>query len=185
MKDLPSKPRIDERLAGPTKDEPSINDLPKGKPLEEKKGGPWLAKNVPLLMFLIALIGVPIGLWEYFEKAENDYRKPLWEKQLNYYLEATEATAKIATLQNDPSDTGKIELARARMKFWELYYGELVVVEDGDVSQAMVNFGKCLRDYQDMKCDQKHLQELSLALAKACRSSVSTSWKQPLKEINR
>ena len=166
-------PRANVESSGGTKEPQSSGGLSR------------FTKNAPFFMFLIALVGVPIGLWQYVEKAENEYRKPLWEKQLNYYLEATEAAAKIATLQNEQSDAGRTELGRAKMKFWELYYGELVVVEDGDVSQAMVNFGKCLREYEDMGCDQKRLQELSLVLAKACRGSVSKSWKQPLKEVSR
>ena len=135
--------------------------------------------------FLVALIGVPIGLWQYFEKAENEYRRPLWEKQLNYYLEATRAAATIAHLRSDGSDLGKTEFFKAEIRFWELYYGELVVVEDPSVSQAMVNFGKCLRDYELDRCDEKQLQRLSLDLAKVCRNSVSASWKQPLGDVGR
>lgn len=145
----------------------------------------WLFKNVSFLTFLVALIGVPIGLWQYFEKAENEYRRPLWEKQLNYYLEATRAAATIATLRTDSSELGKTEFFKAKIRFWELYYGELVVVEDPSVSQAMVNFGKCLRDYEVEGCDQRQLQKLSLDLAKVCRNSVSASWKQPLGDVGR
>lgn len=145
----------------------------------------WLLKNVSFLTFLVALIGVPVGLWQYFEKAENEYRRPLWEKQLNYYLDATQAASTIATLRNDQTELGKMEWLKARMRFWQLYYGELVVVEDPSVSQAMVNFGKCLRDYEDERCDQRQLQKLSLELAKVCRNSVSASWKQPLGDVGR
>lgn len=147
----------------------------------------WLFKNVSFLTFLVALIGVPIGLWQYFEKAENEYRRPLWEKQLNYYLDATRAASTIATLRTDPSDLGKAEFFKAKIRFWELYYGELVVVEDPSVSQAMVNFGKCLREYEyeDPLCDQTQLKKLALELAKVCRNSVSASWKQPLGDLGR
>ena len=140
----------------------------------------WFVKNISILTFLLALIGLPLGLWQYFEKAENDYKKPLWEKQLNYYLEATRATATLAALRNDTNDAAQQEWQKARMRFWELYYGELVVLEAPEVSTAMVAFGKCLRDYEDDKCDLKTLRSLSLNLAHACRTSVANSWKQPL-----
>jgi hypothetical protein len=142
----------------------------------------WFVKNMSILTLLLAVIGLPIGVWQYFEKAENDYKKPLWEKQLNYYLEATRATATLAALPNRPDDASQQEWQKARIRFWELYYGELVVLEAPEVSTAMVAFGKCLRDYEDEdnKCDSKTLRSLSLDLAHACRTSVANSWQQPL-----
>ena len=145
----------------------------------------WFLKNVSFLTFALALIGLPIGLWQYFEKAENEYKKPLWEKQLNYYLEATRAAASIAVLLNEETDTSKVEWQKERVRFWQLYYGELVVVEDPEVSKAMVAFGKCLRQYELSQCDQKTLKQLSLDLAQACRTSVGKSWKEPLGKLDR
>lgn len=145
----------------------------------------WFARNVPLLAFLLAFIGLSIGLWQYFEKAENEYKRPLWEKQLNYYFEATHSAAIIAVLRNEETESSQAEWQKARVRFWELYYGESVIVEDLAVSQAMVAFGKCLREYELKQCDQKRLKQLSLELALACRYSVSKSWKQPVEVLSR
>lgn len=145
----------------------------------------WFMRNAPLLTFLLASIGLPIGLWQYFEKAENEYKRPLWEKQLDYYFEATRAAATLAVLRNEEAESSQAEWQKARTRFWELYYGELAIVEDQAVSQAMVVFGKCLRDYEFDQCDQKQLKHLSLELASACRNSVGKSWKQPLEVLNK
>src|ERR1041385_7212064 len=145
----------------------------------------WFARNVSLLTFLLASIGVPIGLWQYFEKAESEYKRPLWEKQLNYYFEATHAAATLAVLRNEEAETSQVEWQKARIRFWELYYGESLVVEDPAVSQAMVDFGKCLREYDLNRCDQKQLKQLSINLALVCRDSIGKSWKQPMEVISR
>src|SRR5262249_31789784 len=131
--------------------------------------------------------GFWFGIVRYNRDRENEFRKPLWEKQLSFYLEATKATATLATLVTEDQPEACQEWERARTRFFELYYGELAVVEDTRVSQAMINFAECLSQTNDKKCgqrflvcDQKTLMGRSLELAQLCRDSVSESWKEPL-----
>ena len=57
-------------------------------------------------------------------------------------------------------------------RFWELYWGELALVEDRRVEGAMKAFGDAL--IAGASADA--LQRLSLSLAHACRESLAESW---------
>jgi len=93
--------------------------------------------------------------------------KPFLERQLKLYTEATQLAAKIAT-----SNHGVPERAKAEKRFWELYWGELALVEDGRVAKAMIDFGNCLTS----RCQPQKLKGLSLSLAHECRESLAVSW---------
>lgn len=107
------------------------------------------------------------------ETRQLEARKPFLERQLALYTEATQNAAILAT----SSDPDAIE--KARQRFWEIYWGELAMVEnggldskDGGVESAMVAFGQCL----NTGCPQPELQPLALRLAHACRDSLAVSW---------
>jgi len=117
-------------------------------------------------------VGVVVGLYQYIDKAGMESRKPFLERQLVYYLDASSQAAILAT----SSDAKEINSAAAA--FWRLYWGPLLVVEDKAVADAMVQLGRCLqeRDIDKTRCDQNSLKQRALALARACRSSIETSW---------
>ena len=91
--------------------------------------------------------------------------KPFLERQLKLYTEATQVAAKIATSQDESA------VGEAIKRFWQLYWGELALVENGAVEGAMKAFGDGLR--AELTRDQ---MEHSLALAHACRDSLAVSW---------
>jgi hypothetical protein len=92
--------------------------------------------------------------------------RPFLDRQLALYTEATQVAAKIATL---PASEAR---AKAVGRFWELYWGELAMVENAAVEGAMKRFGEVLAGNDD----RKQLQLLSLALAHACRESLDKAW---------
>jgi hypothetical protein len=92
--------------------------------------------------------------------------KPFLERQLALYAEATKIAAQVATQGN--SDSGKKALAR----FWELYWGELALVENRSVEAAMKRMGDALR----ANASTQELEQASLAVAHACRESLDRSW---------
>ena len=100
------------------------------------------------------------------ETRQLEARKPFLERQLTLYTKATQNAAILAT----SSDPDAIE--DARQIFWELYWGELSMVENRGVESAMVKFGECL----NRDCSQPELQPLALRLAHACRDSLAESW---------
>lgn len=101
-----------------------------------------------------------------FNSAEFEARQPFLTRQLELYSEAAKVVVKIATSR----DEGERETLEDR--FWELYWGELALVEDRDVEAAMVAFGEALKSDEP----QGRLQSLSLDLARAIRTSLDRSW---------
>lgn len=107
--------------------------------------------------------------WEQQRAAETrrvEATKPFLERQLRLYTEATQAAASIATSENPK------KVAEATEQFWQLYWGELAMVEDRGVEGAMKQLGDAL----SASSDRTELQQLSLRLARACRVSLDRSW---------
>jgi hypothetical protein len=92
--------------------------------------------------------------------------KPFLERQLKLYTEAAQTAATLSTT----ADTR--ERAKATRRFWELYWGELALVENREVEGAM----KALGDALSANASASDLQQLSLRLAHACRRSLDASW---------
>ena len=90
--------------------------------------------------------------------------RPFLEKQLALYAEAALTCARIATSPGDD---------KALARFWELYWGELAMVENADVERAMVSFKNALVITPE---DEDALKECALNVAKACRISLARSW---------
>ena len=84
-------------------------------------------------------------------------------KHLELCAEATTAAGTIATTQ----DANKKRLAQD--DFWRLYWGPLGIVEDAEVAEAMVAFGKCIGG----ECGDRPARRRALDLAHACRAEVS------------
>lgn len=90
--------------------------------------------------------------------------RPFLEKQLELYAEAARVCARIASAERDND---------AIARFWELYWGELALVENREVEAGMVSFGQAL---QYMPSDRSELRQRALELAGACRKSLARSW---------
>jgi hypothetical protein len=93
-------------------------------------------------------------------------QKPHLERQLVLYTEACQIAVCLAT------STNETERTKAEKRFWELYWGELCMVESRGVERAMVKFGKALKQ----KAAEAELQSASYELAHELRSSLEASW---------
>jgi hypothetical protein len=140
-----------------------------------------------IIPLVIAALSFAWGVYQYFRgeqakqeqlererSAEADRRRieatrPFLELQLQLYTDASKSAAVIAT-----SD-GAQEVAKARGRFKELFWGELALVEDPPVEAAMVRFQRALENGGS----RADLQQLSLQLAHACRESLAKSWGTP------
>lgn len=100
------------------------------------------------------------------ESRRVEATKPFLERQLKLYTEASLVAALIAT-SNDAA-----QVAKSTERFWQLYWGELALVENREVEAAMVQYGNAL----DNPSDRATLRQRSLDLAKACRLSLDRSW---------
>lgn len=100
------------------------------------------------------------------ESRRIEATRPFLEMQLKLYTETAQVVSKIA----NASDPG--EVAHATQRFWELYTGELSMVEDAGVATAMVAFGSALERH----ADQRALRGLGVKLAHGMRESLAASW---------
>lgn len=87
-------------------------------------------------------------------------------QQLKLYLEASNVTAKIATLEPGDARTHAIQ------HFRELYWGNLAVFENKRVESAMVTFSQGLEKEEDPSV----LSHKALRVAHACRDSLEDAW---------
>ncbi len=140
---------------------------------------------------LVAAAG--IGLGEYVvtgnqiatletSKLDSEQHKLFFDKQLEYYVKATDT---VATLANTTDPKKREELIRT---FNILYYGPMVIFEerradipqqtgekytnDINVERHMVAIHNCIL----RQCPNGELSRESLALADACRFALSVNW---------
>ncbi len=92
--------------------------------------------------------------------------RPYLDKQLKLFTEATKVASTISISKDD------VEISNARKRFEALYWGELALVERGNVASAMINFRSALV----AKKEQSELRGFALALAHACRDELAESW---------
>jgi hypothetical protein len=149
---------------------------------------------LPIITATIAVAGFWFGIIQYQRqetarataltaqiKSENEarvkeFKKSFWEKQLGFYLEAARTSATLANFQAEEKAETQAERGKARIRFWQLYWGELAVVEDDLVAAAMITFANCLRGNESGTCSDATLKSYSLDLAVAFRKSVEKAW---------
>ena len=122
--------------------------------------------------WILTLLTVAIGIWQYVDKADQASREPFLREQLRLSFEASDAAARVAT-ETDPE---RWELAR--LAFLRLYWGQLGIVENREVEAAMVAFGISLREIEvpPPSLPTSQLQRASLDLAYAVRHQVMQFW---------
>lgn len=96
------------------------------------------------------------------QQIAKEFRKSFYEKQLQYYAEAAEATATIAT-----EEIGTEDYRKAKKDFYRLFWGRLSIVEDKTVEARMVEFKNLLESYEEPETDitSGDLKQASLKLA--------------------
>jgi hypothetical protein len=133
-----------------------------------------LAKLIGAGVAIAGVIGSAVtfaySAWTDVETRRRNARAPFLERQLATYLEATRVASKLAT-----NNRGSQIFVANERRFWELYWGELSLVEDWHVESAMVAMGHCLRG-DCTRCHQGTLEQCALRLAHACRKSLGISW---------
>ncbi len=122
---------------------------------------------------LVAAAGFLWGIYQYFDKRDREIEntrveaaRPFLERQLKLYTEASQVAAVLATSED------RAQRNKAEKRFFELYWGELALVENPGVETAMVRF----KDGLVSGASPDQLQQLSLKLAGALRASLADSW---------
>lgn len=131
----------------------------------------------PLIQLVTAggvIFGVVAGLsaWDQnltLEKIrmQNDLLGAFWDTRIEAHVDAAAAAATLANLES--SD---VLWENARVRFWELYNGELVVVEDAAVCVAMVRFSGKLKEFDEGRIERNVLKREARSLANTIRQSL-------------
>ena len=118
-------------------------------------------------------------LQKYREQRQSEALKPYAELRQRLYLDAIHAAA---VLSNPELHTAA-EIAAARKRFWELYWGELSLVEGTGVEGAMKALGDALEPQNQMTPQQRATYDLAHRL----RDSLKKTWglNEPLEPENR
>ena len=134
-------------------------------------------KTIKLVGAIVTIGGLALGVANYLSTIRKDAetrnleaRKQFLTRQLELYTDATRTAAKLANLDTSSSERPPVE-----RRFWELYWGELSMVESREVEGAMKRMGDCLGGNCD-GCPGSDLRQCALALAHACRRSLAESW---------
>jgi hypothetical protein len=133
----------------------------------------------------VALAGAITGIFSYRASianskaaSEREYQKPFYDRQMTLYFDASRAAATLASSRN-PN-----ELRKASERFWQLYWGELCIVEDQQVESKMRDFGIVLSQVEKAPGrltvqEQQSLRKPSYDLAQSLRDSLSKAWPVP------
>ena len=92
----------------------------------------YILKHQAALAFILALITAFIGIYQYSDAKEKEFKKTFYEERFKTYSELSETVAKIATLPHKSQ-----EQVEAVQRFWQLTFGKVRLVSDAKVEEAI------------------------------------------------
>ena len=116
----------------------------------------------------LALSGALIAVLHSTEIARREARTDFSVKQQDVYFRLVEA---MSTVANEVRGTA--ERLAVEKRFWRLYWGEVVLVEDGLVAESIAKYSVALWHHPD---DSENLSVQSMHVARACRNSLGKTW---------
>jgi hypothetical protein len=142
-------------------------------------------KNVGVLATVATLVGGAIAFFAQrsddlaqrrlqAEAAQRESKKVFLEKQADLFFEAVPLVSKLAIAPTPDAMTEKDQL-----RFWELFWGELGMVEDVSVARSMDLFGRSLQAFRDSGPDNacaEQRKSISLTLSHCVRKSLGANW---------
>lgn len=135
---------------------------------------PTIALAVKVAAVCLTAAGLVWGVTQFLVTKRIEARQAYLSYQLKTYQDAARVAAQLATLPKDHAAR-----PAALERFWELYWGELVLVEDPVVEARMAMFKR------GMDADSSRLPEMAYCLAHSLRSSLASSWDVPEWEFTR
>lgn len=108
---------------------------------------------------------------------DQDFMKPLWERELTTYFLASDTVGTIATTSDAVKRRAAVE------QFWRLYQGHMVILETTALSGAMVAFGECLDGTMD--CSPYELKDRALAISTAIQHAIEDHASRRLSEFSK
>ena len=149
----------------------------------------------PLLGGVLAVAAFLFGVFQYLEQQQKEldtrehelekqaaardqeFMRPLWEREIAAYFNASETVATIAT------SADAAERRAATEQFWKLYHGPLVILETKALSGAMVSFGRCLDGTES--CSGGEVRNRALAVSSAIQQAIQEHANLRLSEFSK
>lgn len=142
-------------------------------------------KNVGVLTAVATLVGSSIAFFvqraDDLEQSaiqartnERESKKVFLDKQAELYFETVRLVSRLAVAKT-PDEIRENEERR----FWELYWGELGMVEDVNVTRSMVRFGRSLQAFRGAISNEvcaAQRESISLTLSHCVRKSLGKNW---------
>lgn len=133
-------------------------------------------KHLSTTATIISVVtGVVISVLTYKAAADRDAKtrkmeaaRPFLELRQKLYVEALNTAAVLAS----PSYHDSTEIAKAKKRFLELYWGELVLVENKGIDTLMVDIAR----EQNLLTDTCAAKDYIITLARSMRQSLKQSW---------
>lgn len=126
----------------------------------------WLSNLASIAAVVTTAATLVLGFVQWRETRRIEAAAPFLAQRLKLYSEATSVAASLATADSPTEREAKT------LRFWELYWGEMGLVEDESVERAMVAMGKAVESG-----DRTRMRSSSLQLAHACRRSLGEAWR--------
>ncbi len=133
-----------------------------------------IALAVKVAAVCLTAVGLVWGVTQFLITKRIEARKAYLTYQLETYQDAAKVAAQLASLPQDHPDR-----PAALARFWKLYWGELVLVEDPVVEARMVAFKN------GMETGSRHQKALALCLSHGLSKSLADSWNVPEWEFAR
>lgn len=124
-----------------------------------------LEAKLKLLATFVAFLGIAWGATEFLISKRLEAKRPFLDYQLEMYRDAVSTVSVLATAGRDTP-----EWKTAERRFFELYWGELVLVENSRVEAEMAAFKTALED------GSPYLRTRSYCLSHELRRSLEKSW---------
>jgi hypothetical protein len=123
------------------------------------------------------VIGVLWAAYTFWDTRNRELQKPFDEKQLALYADAARVLAHISAGGTDPDTT---------LRFWELYYGELPLVESsgpGSIAEVMNKFchakvpeGLCSDKPDTKELSPDNPKGIAIELANRASGEIKKRW---------
>jgi hypothetical protein len=127
--------------------------------------------------------------WKFLDQRQREVESAFAEKQLALCIDAGEVAATIATSYYNDAALSPDAFQKARLRFIQLYFGSLAIVEDDEVANAMIKFrneaiappakastGSADATSADALNHREALYNAALDLADACRAMLKVHW---------
>lgn len=119
----------------------------------------------------MTVVGLFLGSAQFLRNQTVEAAKPYLQKKLQWCEEAVDTASVIATAETAVRE-------KKTPRFWQLYWGLMVLVENQKVTDAMQGFKDVLllEEAPSPPESSSMLKSAALNLAKACREEMADSW---------